>query len=306
MKSTLSAIALVVMTMTLQAPVHAATQAASPVISLETAPTQYLKTGSTKFAYRVIGSGDAPPLILLQHFIGTMDYWDPAVVNGLARDRKVIVFDNTGIGASSGKVPDNVDQMTTDALSFINGLGYKRVDILGYSLGGMIAQKLAASHPDLVRKVILANTVHPGGGNDLMNVLGKAMNQKEFADPRMKLFFTDSTHSIDAGKAFLERANARKTDRDPENGPDVASAQAKAIITFSLTKDPENKLLGAISQPVLIVTGSNDTMLSSADSYAMYQLLRDAQLVMYPDSNHGSIFQYADRFVAEADTFLNQ
>ncbi|RTL43338.1 MAG: alpha/beta hydrolase [Burkholderiales bacterium] len=272
--------------------------------ALESAPTQFVEAAGIKFAYRVIGSGDGTPLLLLQHFIGTMDYWDPRVVNGLARHRQVIVFDNTGIGASSGKVPDNVDQMSTDALAFVQALGYRQVDVLGYSLGGMVAQQLAARHPTLVRKVVLANTVHPGGGNDLMNVLGKATTQKQYPDPRMVLFFTESERSLAAGRAFLERVNQRKADRDPENPPEVAGAHAKAIIVFSSTPDPENKLLNAIRQPVLVVTGSNDTMLPSKSSYEMYKLLKDAQLVMYPDSNHGAIFQYADRFVAEVDAFL--
>lgn len=265
-----------------------------------------VEAASTRFAYRVIGSGEGTPLVLLQHFIGTMDYWDPIVVNGLAQGRKVVVFDNTGVGASSGKVPDNVEQMSADALAFIQALGYKKVDLLGYSLGGMIAQTLAAQNPSLIRKVILANTVHQGGGNDLMNVLNKAMTQKQYPDPRMVLFFTESDRSVKAGKAFLERVNVRKTDRAPENSPDVANAQAKAIIVFSSTPDTENKLLSAITQPVLIVTGSNDTMLPSKSSYSMYQILKNAQLVMYPDSNHGAIFQYTDQFVTEADGFLKR
>lgn len=274
--------------------------------TLESAPTQFIEAASTRFAYRIVGAGEGTPLVLLQHFVGTMDYWDPAVVNGLASTRKVIVFDNKGVGASSGKVPDNVDQMSADALAFIRALNYQKVDLLGYSLGGMVAQSLAAQNPSLVGKVILANTVHQGGGNDLMNVLNKAMTQKQYPDPRMVLFFTESDRSINAGKAFLERASARKVDRAPENAPDVAGAQAKAIIVFSSTPDPDNKLLNAITQPVLVVTGSNDTMLPSKSSYAMYQILKNAQLVMYPDSNHGAIFQYADQFVAVVDAFLKR
>lgn len=274
--------------------------------ALESAPTNFIEAANTRFAYRVIGSGDGTPLVLLQHFIGTMDYWDPAVVNGLAKGRKVVVFDNTGVGASSGKVPDSVEQMSADALAFIQALGYPKVDLLGYSLGGMVAQTLAANNPNLVHRVILASTVHPGGGNDLMNVLNKAMTQKQYPDPRMVLFFTETDRSIKAGKAFLERASARKVDRAPENSPDVAGVQAKALIVFSSTPDPESKLLNAITQPVLVVTGSNDTMLPSKSSYAMYQILKDAQLVMYPDSNHGAIFQYAHQFVTEADEFLRR
>lgn len=277
---------------------------AANVPQLETAKTQFIEANGTRFAYRRIGTKGGTPLIFLQHFTGTMDYWDPAVVNSLAKERTVIVFDNTGVGATNGKVPDNVDQMAKDALVFIHSLGYERVDLLGYSLGGMIAQTLAAEHPELVRKVVLANTAHQGGGNDLMNVVHQAMEQKTYADPRMVLFFTKSEKSIAAGKEFLKRVGARKHDRDPEAGPDVAGAQAKAIIVFSTTQDPSNKLLNSINQPVLIVTGSNDSMLPRDSSYTMFKVLKNAQLVMYPDSNHGAIFQYHEQFANEANTFL--
>lgn len=271
---------------------------------LETAKTQFIEANGTRFAYRRVGNKKRTPLILLQHFTGTMDYWDPAVVNRLAKNRPVIAFDNTGVGATSGKVPDNVDQMAKDALAFVKALGYERVDLLGYSLGGMIAQTLAAEHPELVRRVVLANTVHQGGGNDLLNVVQQAMEQKTYADPRMVLFFTKSEESIAAGKEFLKRTSARKHDRDPEAGPDVAEAQAKAIIGFSTTQDPSNKLLKSINQPVLIVTGSSDSMLPSESSYAMFKILKNAWLVMYPDSNHGAIFQYHEQFAKEVNTFL--
>jgi pimeloyl-ACP methyl ester carboxylesterase len=279
--------------------------AATPA-TLETAPTKFVDAGGTHFAYRTIGTKTGVPLVLLQHFTGTIDYWDPAVVNGLAMEREVIVFDNTGVGASSGKVPDSVEQMSTDALAFIKALNLQRVDLLGYSLGGMIAQNLAAQRPDLVRKVILANTAHQGGGNDLMKVLNDAMSQKTYPDPRMVLFFTKSKSSVESGQAFLKRTSARQKDRDPEASPDVANAQAKALIVFSTTQDSSNKLLSAITQPVLIVTGSNDTMLPTDSSYAMFRILKNAQLVMYPDSNHGAIFQYHDQFVTEANNFLKR
>jgi pimeloyl-ACP methyl ester carboxylesterase len=274
--------------------------------TLETAPTKFVDAGGTHFAYRTIGAKTGVPLVLLQHFTGTIDYWDPAVVDGLAREREVIVFDNTGVGASSGKAPDSVEQMSTDALAFIKALDLQRVDLLGYSLGGMIAQNLAAQRPELVRKVILANTVHQGGGNDLMKVLNDAMSQKTYPDPRMVLFFTKSKSSIEAGQAFLKRTSVRQKDRDPEASPDVANAQAKALIVFSTTQDSSNKLLSAITQPVLIVSGSNDTMLPTDSSYAMFRILKNAQLVMYPDSNHGAIFQYHDQFVTEANNFLKR
>lgn len=286
-------------------------QVENPIVSgsgatLETATTQFVEAGGIRYAYRRMGAATRVPLVLLQHFTGTMDYWDPAVVNGLARTREVIVFDNAGVGASSGKVPDNVEQMSADALAFFAALGFQQVDLLGYSLGGMIAQILAAKHAGLVRRVILANTAHQGGGNDLMRVMQVAMSQKTYPDPRMVLFFGESQDSLRSGQAFLERVGARHKDRDPESGPKVAKAQATALIKFSTTQDPSNGLLNAITQPVLIVTGSNDTMLPTDSSYAMFKILKAAQLVIYPDSNHGAIFQYHDRFVSDADSFLRR
>lgn len=278
---------------------------ASAADSLETAPTKFVEASGIKFSYRILGKTTGTPLILLQHFTGTMDYWDPAVVNGLAKDRPVIVFNNTGVGLTSGKTPDNVGQMTTDAYAFINALGYKKVDLLGFSLGGFIAQELAASHPELVRKVILAGTSNQGGGDHLMKVLGEAFSQKDSPDPRLWLFFTQSPESQKAGHEFIKRASVRTKDRDPESGKEIADAQAKALIVWTNTQDPENKILSSITQPVLVVQGSNDTMLDTANSVTMFKHIKNAKLVLYPDSSHGSIFQHHDDFVNTANFFLN-
>jgi pimeloyl-ACP methyl ester carboxylesterase len=279
---------------------------ASAQDKLETAPTKFIEASGIKFSYRTLGKSTGTPLILLQHFTGTMDYWDPAVVNGLAKERPVIVFNNTGVGSTNGKTPDNVAQMSTDALAFINALGYKKVDLLGFSLGGFIAQELAAEHPELVRKVILAGTSYQGGGDHLMQVLGEAFSQKDSPDPRLWLFFTQSTESQQAGREFIKRAATRTQNRDPESGKEIADAQAKALIVWTNTNDPEKKLLKSIAQPVLIVQGSNDTMLGTENSVTMFKTLKNAQLVLFPDSNHGSIFQYHDAFVKTANDFLNQ
>ena len=147
-------------------------------MTLETAPTEFVEAAGTRFAYRRLGPREGTPLVCLQHFSGTMDSWDPAVVNALAKDRPVIVFDNTGLGKSSGTTPDNVAQMAADAESFISALGFATVDLLGYSLGGMIAQILAAEHPKLVRKVLLVGTAPQGGEEHLMEVLKGAVAQR--------------------------------------------------------------------------------------------------------------------------------
>ncbi|WP_020183312.1 alpha/beta fold hydrolase [Methylotenera sp. 1P/1] len=272
---------------------------------LETAPTKYIEANGVKFSYRTLGPKSGTPLVLLQHFTGNMDAWDPAVVNALAKTRPVVVFNNRGVGATNGVVADSVAQMTTDAYAFIQALGHKQVDLLGFSMGGFVAQELAAQHPELVHKVILAGTTYQGGGNNLMKVLGEAFSRANAPDPRDYLFFSQTDAGKQAGSEFLARVYARTKDRDPESGKEIADAHGKALIVFTSTPDPEYKTLKAIHQPVLVVTGSNDTMLPTEGSIMMYKQLKNAQLVLYPDSNHGSIFQYHDAFVNSADFFLS-
>jgi pimeloyl-ACP methyl ester carboxylesterase len=278
---------------------------ASDLETLETAPTKYIEANGVKFSYRTIGPKSAIPLVLLQHFTGTMDSWDPAVINALAKSRQVVVFNNRGVGATDGVVADNISQMTTDAYAFIQALGYKQVDLLGFSMGGFVAQELAAQHPELINKVILAGTTYQGGGNDLMKVLGEAFSRNNSPDPRDYLFFSQSDAGKKAASEFLPRVYARKEGRDPESGKNIADAHGKALIVWTSTPDPEFKLLKAIQQPVLVVTGSNDTMLNTEGSITMYKQLKNAQLILYPDSNHGSIFQYHNSFVNTANYFLS-
>lgn len=272
---------------------------------LETAPTKYIEANGVKFSYRTMGPKSGTPLVFLQHFTGTMDSWDPAVVNALAKTRPVVIFNNRGVGATIGVVADSIEQMTTDAYAFIQALGYKQVDLLGFSMGGFIAQELAAQHPELVHKVILAGTTYQGAGNSLMKVLGEAFSRANAPDPRDYLFFSQTDAGKKAASEFLSRVYARTKDRDPESGKAIADAHGKALIVWTSTPDSEHKILKSINQPVLVVTGSNDTMLNTEGSITMYKQLKNAQLVLYPDSNHGSIFQYYDQFVHMTNYFLS-
>lgn len=273
--------------------------------TLEAAPTRYVEGSGIRFAYRQLGPSTGTPLVLLQHFSGNIDAWDPAVVNALALDRPVIAFDNAGVGRSTGQTPDNVAAMARDAVTFIERLGFSKVDLLGYSLGGCVAQQMAAEHGQLVRKLILVATAPQGGEEHLLAVLKEAFSHTEAPDPRLPLFFTQSTASQAAGQAFLNRVYARKKDRDTDSGSAVTDPQAKALITWCATPDPERTILRAIAQPALVVSGSDDTMLPAANAYAMFKGLSNAQLVLYPDSGHGALFQYHEFFVSHVQTFLN-
>jgi pimeloyl-ACP methyl ester carboxylesterase len=282
----------------------AATAAEFEAVTLQTAPTLYVDGGGIRFAYRRLGPADGIPLVLLQHFSGNMDAWDPAVVNGLAIDRPVIVFDNAGVGRSTGQTPDSVEAMARDAITFITSLGFTSVDLLGYSLGGCIAQQIASTHGQLVRKLILAGTAPRGGEEHLMAVLQAAFADADAPDPRLPLFFTSSAESKAAGLAFLQRAKERTEDRDTDGGSAVTNPQAKALITWCATPDPEHAVLRSIRQATLIVSGSTDTMLPADNALAMFRAMTNAQLILYPDSGHGAIFQYAEIFVGHALNFL--
>ena len=279
--------------------------ASEDVATLETAPTRYVEGNGIRFAYRQLGPSTGTPLVLLQHFSGNIDSWDPAVVNALATDRPVIAFDNAGVGRSSGQTPDSIAAMASDAVNFINLLGVPEVDLLGFSLGGCIAQQIAAEHGQLVRKLILVGTAPKGGEEHLLAVLQDAFSQTAAPDPRLPLFFTKSPASQSAGLAFLKRTKIRTEDRDTDNGSDVTNPQAKALITWCATPDPEHAILRAITHPALVVSGSHDTMLPADNAYAMFKALSNAQLVLYPDSSHGALFQYPELFVGHVRTFLN-
>ncbi len=273
--------------------------------TLETAPTRYVEGGDIRFAYRRLGPSTGIPLVLLQHFSGNIDAWDPAVVNALAADRPVIAFDNAGVGRSSGQTPDNIAAMTRDAVAFTGLLGLSKVDLLGFSLGGCIAQQMAAEHGPLVRKLVLVGTAPQGGEEHLLAVLQEAFSHSETPDPRLPLFFTQSPASQAAGKAFLKRVYARQEDRDTDSGAAVTDPQAKALIAWCATPDPEHAILNAITQPALVVCGGNDTMLPVDNAYMMFKVMKNAQLVLYPDSSHGALFQHHDAFVSHVRAFLD-
>lgn len=277
------------------------TQATYPLH--RSAPTQYVDVGGIRTAFRRLGPDDGIPLVLLQHFTGTMDNWDPRVTDALATRRPVILFDNAGVGASGGPTPDSVAAMTTHALAFLDALGLAQVDLLGFSLGSFIAQEIAVRRPALARNLILAGGCPSGHGAGTFRAVVAAVAGKTPAATLLQLFFTPTAASQRAGNAFLERLAWR--DEHGGNPPaQVFAAQYRAIEAWCETPDPGGARLQAIAQPVLVVQGSADTMFPPAQSVALFAGLPDAQLSLYPDAGHGSLFQHADLFVEQADYFL--
>jgi pimeloyl-ACP methyl ester carboxylesterase len=274
-----------------------------------TAQTQFLQVGTERFAYRRLGSGSLPPLLCLQHFTGTLDNWDLAVVDPLAADREVILFENAGIGRSSGKVPNTVAGMASDALAFADAWGLKTVDVLGYSLGGMVAQEMALARPSIIRKLMLVGTA-PKGGEDVMH-LEKPSLAKHLGDPNLKgyailqkIFFTPSAPSQAAGAAFIERLMQRQEDREPISGQAVAGAQVAAFRDWEKVSGERFADLKRIPHPTLVVNGVSDEMIPVSNSYWLSAHLLNAVLLTYPDAGHGSLFQYHESFTRQASAFL--
>ena len=274
----------------------------------DTTPTRFVEAG-IRFAYRRFGNGEGLPLLFCQHFTGTMDGWDPTLTNTLAEDREVILFDNAGVGSSGGETPEIVQAMTSGALAFVDALGLKRIDLLGFSLGGMIAQQLVLDRPALVRRLILTGTGPEGGeGIDLglpPSSVVLADRSLSTLERQLRLFFAPSATSQDAGRAFYERRTKRKSEGDPSPNPIVARAQATAIKAWGQPSGKRYARLKEIRQPVLVFNGINDVMIPTINSYILARHLPDARLVLYPDAGHGALFQYPEQFCAQAKLFLD-
>ncbi len=274
----------------------------------ETAPTQYIDIKGTKYAYRSFGQKEGIPLVFFIHFVATMDDWDPAVINPLAEKHPIILFDNKGVGGSQGVTPDNIEGMAADAADVIKALGYEKVNLLGFSIGGFIAQVVAVNNPELVNKVVLAGT-GPIGGKYTANILKhvEAAQKAEPTNPRLYLFFAPTESSRQAGLGYTARLQTRtKEDRVPAFTQTAIQNQAKAIIDWGTRQDDEFSLLKRIKQPTLIVNGNNDIMVATIDSYNMVQNIPNAKLVIWSDSGHGALYQYHDDFTREVNTFLKE
>jgi pimeloyl-ACP methyl ester carboxylesterase len=269
------------------------------------APTRTVSVGGVDFAYRELGPATGVPVIFLHHLAAVLDNWDPRVLDGIAAHHRVIAFDNRGVGASGGSTPDTIEAMAHDAVAFIRALGLEKVDLLGFSMGGMIAQLIAADEPQLVRKVILAGT-GPAGGEGITKVtrlshFDTLRGLLTLQDPKQFLFFTRTPAGRRAGKEFLARLKERTQNRDKRISLRSYGAQLKAIHRWGQQSPAD---LSVIHQPVLVANGETDRMVPTSNSRDLAQRLPNADLVIYPDAGHGGIFQFHQQFVERALAFL--
>ncbi|WP_112247596.1 alpha/beta fold hydrolase [Kribbella monticola] len=275
------------------------------ITAYKDAPTRTVEAGGVTYAYRELGPKGGIPVVFFVHLAANLDNWDPRIIDPIAAEHHVVAFDNRGVGASSGSVPDSVEAMADDAATFIGALGFDKIDVFGFSLGGMIAQALVVKHPGLVRKLVLTGT-GPAGGKGIDKVAGTTYYDIVRAtltrsDPKEFLFFNRNATGKPAARAFVKRLEERAQDRDAPVKVKAFQTQLKAIKKWGRSTPAD---LSQITQPTLIANGDNDRMVPSALSEDLHRRIKGSELVIYPDSGHGGIFQYHAEFAPIAVEFL--
>ncbi|GAA3036833.1 alpha/beta hydrolase [Gordonia defluvii] len=277
-----------------------------PVItSYAEAPTRAITAGGATYAYRELGPRGGIPVVFFVHLAATLDNWDPRIVDPIAQNRHVITFDQRGVGASTGKVPATLEEAADHAYEFITALGFEKIDVFSFSMGGFIAQDLIVKHPDLVRKLVLTGT-GPRGGTDIDKVVAVTYWDIVRAtltrsDPKEFLFFNRDTIGKRAAKAFVQRLAERIVDRDKPISITAFRTQLKAIQKFGRSAPSD---LSTFTQPTLIANGDNDRMVPSVLSEELHGRIKGSGLIIYPDSGHGGIFQFHEDFAPIATEFL--
>ena len=280
----------------------------SVITSYAKAPTHTVTAGDVTFAYRELGPKGGIPVVFLVHLAATLDYWDPRIVDAIARERHVITFDQRGVGATSGEVPDSIEAMADDAFNFIKALGFDKIDVFSFSLGGFIAQALVAMHPDLVRKLVLTGT-GPKGGKDIDKVAGVTYLDIVRAtltrsDPREFLFFNRNAAGKPAARAYVRRTTGARTEgRDAPMKLKGFRTQLKAIKKWGRGTPHD---LSKLTQSTLIANGDHDRMVPSVLSKDMHRRIKDSKLIIYADSGHGGVFQFHEQFAPVAAEFLSR
>jgi pimeloyl-ACP methyl ester carboxylesterase len=261
------------------------------------------------YAYRRFGNPHrgAPPVLFLQHFRGNLDNWDPALVDRIAGEREVILFDNAGVGGSDGTTPRTFTAMAQGALAFVDALRLRTIDVLGFSIGGFVAQELTLTRPHLVRRLVLAGT-GPQGGERMHgwapDVFDMAMADEQGAEHALFLFFERTPESVAQGWAFVERMSVRSDDRDEPVALSARDAQLEAIVTWGIPDASKLNRLAGITQPTLVANGDNDIMVPTPNSRRLAERLPNAELSIYRGAGHGFLFQYPAQFAAEVNDFL--
>lgn len=277
------------------------------ITQYKNAPARTITAGGVTYAYRELGPKGGIPVVFFVHLAANLDNWDPRIIDPIAKGHHVIAFDNRGVGASTGQVPGTIEAMADDAFTFIKALGFEEIDIFAFSLGGMVAQALVAKHLGLVRKLILTGT-GPAGGQDIDKVPGVTYYDLLRAtltrsDPKEFLFFNRNARGKPAARAFVERLKERTRDRDVPVTLKAFRTQLKAITAWGRSPSAD---LSKVTQPTLIANGDNDRMVPSVLSTDLHRRIKGSELIIYPDSGHGGIFQFHDKFAPVAVQFLDR
>jgi pimeloyl-ACP methyl ester carboxylesterase len=272
------------------------------------APTQQVAAGNgIEYAYRDVGEGDVP-LVLLQHFRGNLDNWDPALIDALAAERRAVTFDNVGVGATTGTTPNTIEAMAHGAIAFVEALGFEQVDLLGFSIGSFVAQEIALIRPDLLGRVVLASAAPQGAAGMhgwAPEVIGAVGTPETTPEGYISVFFAKTDSSREAGQQAAGRIfGGRKTDRDEPTNWQTRQAQYDAVCTWGIPNHSLLERVRAIDLPVFVANGDSDPMILPRYSYLLAGLLPDAHLTIYPDSAHGFLFQHHDQFAADVHAFL--
>jgi pimeloyl-ACP methyl ester carboxylesterase len=258
------------------------------------------------YAYRQVGEG-TPALVLLQHFRGNLDNWDPALVDALARDRRVVTFDNAGVGGSTGTTPSTIAQMARDAIAFLEALELGAVDLLGFSIGSFVAQEIALLRPAVVRRLVLASSAPRGAAGMhgwASEVIGAVGAPAPNPDGYLGVFFTRSAASRQAGVDTLGRLSARRDDRDKQTTWQTRQAQYDAVCDWGIPDHGQLQRVSAIGMPAFVANGDSDPMILPHLSYLLAGLIAHARVKIYPDAAHGFLFQHHAEFARDVDAFL--
>jgi pimeloyl-ACP methyl ester carboxylesterase len=282
---------------------------ATATVSYADASTQQVAAGNgIEYAYRDLGAGDVP-LVLLQHFRGNLDNWDPALVDALAADRRVVTFDNVGVGGTTGKTPNTVEAMAHDAIAFLEAMNFQRVDLLGFSIGSFVAQEIALIRPDLLRRLVLASSAPQGAAGMhgwAPEVIGAVGAPETNPQGYLEVFFAPTTTSREAGQQVAGRIFGRTTGQDEPTTWETRQAQYDAVCAWGIPNHALLQRVAAIELPVFVANGDTDPMILPRYSYLLAGLLPDARLTIYPDSAHGFLFQHHSRFAADLQAFLEE